>query len=67
MNYSTIRTLVTTFKAFLLFLFFQTAVLQAQQMPTPKKLTAFSFMTGEWKGKGTYFTPQGANQFDVHE
>lgn len=68
MNYLAIRTISKAVKIFVLLWFIhQTFDLPAQQMPKPKKLTDFSFMTGEWKGKGTYYSPQGVNEFDVHE
>ena len=67
MNYLNFRTLATTLAIFILLVFPQISKLHAQQMPTPKKLTDFSFMTGEWSGKGTYYSPQGANEFDVLE
>ena len=39
----------------------------AQQKPTPKKLTEFQFMIGNWEGSGTYYSQQGTHSSDVSE
>jgi len=39
----------------------------AQHLPEPKKLTDFSFMTGDWEGTGTSYTRQGPVEFNVTE
>ena len=39
----------------------------AQQLPEPKKLTDFSFMTGQWEGTGTSYTREGSVEFKVVE
>ena len=68
MNYSSLKIMATPLMVFILILLIhQPYRLPAQQMPTPKKLTDFSFMTGEWAGKGTFYSPNGVNEFDVHE
>lgn len=38
-----------------------------QGIPSPQKLTAFSFMTGEWEGSGTYYSQQGSHELKVAE
>ena len=41
--------------------------ISAQPIPTPKKLTEFQFMIGDWQGSGTHYSQQGIHSSDVSE